>query len=157
MDTNSNNINKYQRTKILTASPEQLQLMLYDGAIRFCEQAREAINEKDIEKSYILMSKAEKIVMEMCNSMRDELAPETCSKMRALYLFCYERLVTANLKKDSKSLDEALDVLRHMRETWCLLMDKLAEEKAENQPVAVSISNSEEGNQEIGASVNFEG
>jgi flagellar protein FliS len=157
MDKNSSNINKYQKTKILTASPEQLQLMLYDGAIRFCEQAREAIKEKKIEESYTLISKAEKIVMEMSNSMRDELAPETCAKMRALYMFCYERLVNANLKKDTKSLDESLDILRHMRETWLLLMEKLFEEKADQQPVAIGASASNNENSEIGANINFEG
>jgi flagellar secretion chaperone FliS len=157
MDTKTSNINKYQKTKILTASPEQLQLMLYDGAIRFCEQAREAIQVKKIEESFILISKAEKIVMEMCNSMREELAPETCSKMKALYLFCYERLITANLKKEMKPLQEALDILRHMRETWLLLMEKLAGEKAENQPLPVPSSCESEGSPELGATVNFQG
>ena len=49
MDTKTSPINQYQKTKILTASPEQLQLMLYDGVIRFCEQARETIQAQKIE------------------------------------------------------------------------------------------------------------
>ena len=61
-------MNEYLKTKVLTASPEQLQLMLYDGAIRFCEQAREAIKNREIEKSYQSLSKAEKIVLEMCDT-----------------------------------------------------------------------------------------
>jgi len=121
--------NEYLKTKIMTASPEQLQLMLYDGAIRFCEQARPAIRGRDIEKSYSLLTRAENIIMEMMKSMRDDIAPETCAKMRSLYLFCYEKLVEANLKKDIEHLDDALKVLRHMRETWLLLMDKLHREK----------------------------
>ena len=113
----------------MTASPEQLQLMLYDGAVRFCEQAREAIKNKQIENSYKLLSKAENIVLELANSMRDEIAPQTCSKMRGLYMFCYDRLVTANMKRNVEPVDEALKILRHMRDTWQMVLDKLNEEK----------------------------
>ena len=128
MDHKTNTPNEYLKTKVMTASQEQLQLMLYDGAIRFCEQARNAIENKQIEQSYNLIIKAEKIVMEMCNSMRDEVAPETCANMRRLYIFCYEKLVDANLKKENKSLDDALQVLRHLRETWILVVEKAKKE-----------------------------
>lgn len=128
-NTSSNTTSKYFKTKVMTASPEELQLMLYDGAIRFCEQAREAIKDKQIEISYNLLTKAENILLEMASSMRDEIAPETCEKMRALYMFCYDRLVTANLKRQIPPVDEALKVLRHIRETWTMLLEKLKEEK----------------------------
>jgi flagellar secretion chaperone FliS len=127
-----NNTSEYLKTRVLTASPEQLQLMLYDGAIRFCEQARQAIQNKEIEKKFHLLTRAENIVLELCKSMREELAPETCSKMRALYLFCYEKLVMANMNKELEPLDDALKVLRHMRETWVMLMEKLRAERAAN-------------------------
>jgi len=156
MDTKTSPINQYQKTKILTASPEQLQLMLYDGVIRFYEQARETIQAQKIEESYLLLSKAEKIVLELCHSMREELAPDTCAKMKALYMFCYERLVNANLKKEIPPLEEALDILRHMRQTWLLLMEKLAEEKSENQPAPAAVGGYD-GSPELGATVNFQG
>ncbi len=126
-----NNSNEYLKTKVLTASPEQLQLMLYDGALRFCEQARQAIENHQVEESFNALSRAEKIVLELCNGMRDEIAPETCDNMRRLYVFCYERLVDANLNKAVAPLDEAVGVLRHMRKTWVLLMDKLKTERAD--------------------------
>ena len=132
--TKTKNSNAYLEAKVLTASPEQLQLMLYDGAIRFCEQARLAIQDNKIEESFNLITKAEKIIMEMLNSLRDEFAPETCANMRRLYVFCYDRLIDANLKKISKPLDEALDVLRPMRETWILLLEKINEEKTNPTP-----------------------
>jgi len=133
-----NNTSEYLKTRVLTASPEQLQLMLYDGAIRFCEQARQAIKNKEIEKKFHLLTRAENIVLELCKSMREELAPETCSKMRALYLFCYEKLVMANMNKDMEPLDEALKVLRHMRETWVMLMGQLRAERTANSPATES-------------------
>lgn len=124
------NSNAYLETRVMTASPEQLQLMLYDGAIRFCEQASEAIEAKAIEKSFTLINKAETIVMELSTSMKDEIAPETCANMRRLYLFCYDRLVQANLKREIAPLQEAVAVLHELRETWLLLMEKLDGERA---------------------------
>ena len=158
MNPNNTNTNEYLKTKVLTASPEQLQLMLYDGAIRFCEQARVAIENKQIEESYKSISKAEKIVMELCLSMKEDVAPDTCTNMRRLYMFCYDRLVHANMKKDLDALNESLDILRHIRKTWILLMEKLQEERS-SQPQAVAACQSTDDLQslEIGATINFEG
>ena len=167
MNPKTKNSSEYLKTKVLTASPEQLQLMLYDGAIRFCEQARHAICDQQIEQSFYLICRAENIIIELCNSMKVELAPETCANMRRLYLFCYDRLLRANLKKDLCALDEALRILRHLRETWTILMDKIKQEKFQNaadrpadNPSAYpshhqSLSSIQP--QEVGTSINFEG
>ena len=159
MNNPGTNSNAYLETKVLTASPEQLQLMLYDGAVRFCEQAKAAIGIGEVENSYLLITKAEKIVMELQGSMRDEIAPETCANMRRLYLFCYDRLVTANLKKDLKALDEAIDVLRDLRQTWLMLIEKLHEEQTEQAPKEMETIDriDEVLGQEVGATINFEG
>ena len=157
-----NNTSEYLKTRVLTASPEQLQLMLYDGAIRFCEQARQAIENKEIEKKFHLLTRAENIVLELCKSMREELAPDTCSKMRALYLFCYEKLVMANMNKDMEPLDDALKVLRHMRETWVMLMEKIHAERTANlhsvepEPPAASVSDNPL-EQPVGSTICLEG
>jgi len=132
------NTSEYLKTKVMTASPEQLQLMLYDGAIRFCEQARRSIEAKDIEGSYTALTKAENIVLELRNGLRDEVAPEICTKMRALYLYCYEQLVKANLKRQTPFVDDALKILQHLRETWVMVMDKVQNEKIQafaDQPI----------------------
>jgi len=148
------NSNAYLETRVMTASPEQLQLMLYDGAIRFCEQAREAIEANEIEQSFTLISKAETIVMELSTSMKDEIAPETCANIRRLYLFCYDRLVQANLKREVAPLQEAVTVLHELRETWLLLMEKLNGERegtgqAKLQDDAVA--------EHVGATISLEG
>ena len=158
MNPKNSNTNEYLKTKVLTASPEQLQLMLYDGAIRFCEQARVAIENQHIEESYNFISKAEKIVMELCLSMKEDIAPDTCTNMRRLYMFCYDRLVYANMKKDLDALNESLEILTHIRETWILLMEKLREERS-SQPQTVAACQSTDDLQslEIGATINFEG
>ncbi len=160
------NSKQYLKTKVLTASPEELQLMLYDGAIRFGEQARVAIENREIENSYNLIVRAENIILELTNSMKDEIAPETCANMRRLYVYCYEQLVEANVKKTIEPLHNALKVLRHLRETWILLMEKIKEERAAEQIESDPLEPTRDENhpdsddqlhQEIGATLNVEG
>jgi len=150
--------NNYLKTKVLTASAEELQLMLYDGAIRFCEQARQAIQGKEIEKSFHLLTRAENILLEMCSGMRDEIAPETCGNMRRLYVFCYERLVAANMKRRVEPIEESLQVLRHMRQTWILLMKKLKEEKAgDKKEISAAYDDMNQAMEEVGSKISLEG
>ncbi len=124
--SNTGNTNEYLKTKVMTASPEQLTMMLYDGVVRFSEQAREALINKDFETSYNLIVKAQNIVSEFLSTLKDDYSPEISSQMRGLYLFCYQRLVESNLKRDVEKLDDAIKILRHMRETWSLLLEKIA-------------------------------
>lgn len=122
--------NNYLRTKVLTATPEQLQMMLYDGAIRFAEQARVAIQEKNWEQTYNLISRVQKIVIEMSCSLKHDIYPELCGKLSSLYNYAYRKLVEANIEHKVESLDEALNVLRYQRDTWGMLLEKLGKEKA---------------------------
>lgn len=121
---------QYLRTKILTATPEQLQLMLYDGAIRFGEQARIALQQSNFEQSYNLISRVQKIITEMSCTLKHEVSPDLCGKLAALYNFAYKKLIEANIEHRIESLDEALDVLRYQRETWAMLLDQLGKQKA---------------------------
>jgi flagellar secretion chaperone FliS len=121
---------QYLKTQIMTASPEALQLMLWDGAIRFAEQGKDAILKKDIEGSYRLLMRSQKIIMEMVSSLRHDVHPELCKNLAALYTFIHRRLVDANVQKDVKAVDEAVELMRHQRQTWVMLMDKLSQERA---------------------------
>jgi len=127
---NAQAANNYIRTKVLTATPEQLQMMLYDGAVRFCEQARAALVEKNWEQSYNLISRAQKIVVELSCSLKRDVSPELCAKLAALYNFAYRKLIEANIEHRVESIDEALGVLRYQRETWAMLLDRLGKQKA---------------------------
>src|SRR6516162_7716114 len=80
---------QYLRTKVLTATPEQLQLMLYDGALRFGEQAKLALEQKKFEESYTLISRVQKIVAELMSSLKHDVFPELCAKLSALYNYAY--------------------------------------------------------------------
>jgi len=120
---------EYLRTKVLTASPEELHLMLYDGAIRFAEEGKAALLEGDMEKAYNSLVRAQNIVLEMSSGLNHSVDPDLCAKMSSLYNFIYRRLIDANLKHETSHIDDALKILNFQRETWVLLIEKLAEER----------------------------
>jgi flagellar protein FliS len=120
----------YLRATVLTATPEQLQLMLYDGAIRFGEQARIALEKNDLEESHELITRVQKILTELTCSLKHEVFPDLCSKLAGLYNFAYRKLIEANIDHKLEPLDEALNVLRFQRETWAQLLTNLTKQKA---------------------------
>jgi flagellar protein FliS len=129
--TDSTN-NPYLRDAVLTAPPEQLQMMLYDGAIRFATQGRDAIVGEDHQKAYDALTRAQKIMLELINGLREEVDPPLVKQVSSIYMFIYRKLVEANVNKDVAVLDDALKLLRYQRETWSLLLDKLRADQAES-------------------------
>src|SRR5689334_8248311 len=71
----------YLRTRVMTATPEQLQMMLYDGAIRFAEQAKAALVAEDYEKSYQAIARVQKIITELSCGLKHDVLPELCEKL----------------------------------------------------------------------------
>lgn len=119
--------NPYLRTKIMTAGPEELRLMLYEGAIRFCRQAREALPKQDFEGSYNGLMRAQKIVLELSTSLNHKIQPDLCDRLSALYTYIYRRLVDASTMRDLAAVDEAIRLLEFEKETWQLLMKQIAD------------------------------
>ncbi|HEV8291518.1 MAG TPA: flagellar export chaperone FliS [Tepidisphaeraceae bacterium] len=122
--------NQYLRTKVLTATPEQLQMMLFDGGLRFCEQARAALVAKNFEQSYDLISRVQKILLELSCSLKHDVLPDLCGKLAALYNYAYRKLIEANVRHDLASLDQAINILKYQRETWAMLLNQLGKQKA---------------------------
>ena len=117
--------NPYLRDAVLTATPEQLQLMLYDGAIRFATQGRDALLEKDYSKSFEKLTRAQQIISEMQAGLNYEVNRELCERVASIYNFLFRKLVDANVNHDAAAVDDALKVLRIERETWQILVDKV--------------------------------
>jgi flagellar protein FliS len=128
MNSSSNASKEYLKSAVMTASPEQLQLMLLDGAIRFTLRGREALEKNDIEGAFNGFERAQRIVLELNNGMRREVNPELVDQMAALYDFVYRRLIDANIQREVQGADDALRILRHQRETWVMLLEKLSSE-----------------------------
>ena len=120
----------YLRTRVMTATPEQLQLMLYDGAIRFCEQAKPGIDARNHELVFTNVTKAQNIIAEMLSSMKPQLYPELCDKLSAVYRYVYKRLIETTTEHKMESLQEAIDLLRFQRETWAIMLEQVSKEKA---------------------------
>jgi flagellar protein FliS len=114
----------YNNNKILTASPAELTLMLYDGAIKFTNIAIVAIEKKDIEKAHNNIVKTEHIIQEFQITL-DHKYP-VAKDFDAVYTYLLGRLREANRKKDSEILEEVLTHLRTMRDTWKEVMAKTA-------------------------------
>ena len=119
---------EYLKNSVMTASAEQLHLMLLDGAIRFALRGREAIEAGNIEAMFNALDRAQRIVLELSNGLRRDVNPELVDRMAALYAFIFRRLVDANMQRDTQGVDDAVRILRHQRETWAMLIEKLKKE-----------------------------
>lgn len=113
---NQDTINAYQRNAILTASPAELTLMLYDGAIKFCNIAIIGIEKKDMEKAHVNLKKAQDIITELRVTL-DRKYP-VWEDFDRVYDYIYRRLVDANMHKDVSEVEDALKYIREMRDTW---------------------------------------
>ncbi|MBS0192324.1 MAG: flagellar export chaperone FliS [Phycisphaerales bacterium] len=128
MTVSSHSANTYLRTRVLTASREELRLLLIEGAIKFAMQAREGLAARNFEQVFSGTENARNILVELITTIKDEPDPELAAKVRSLYTFFYIRLNEASFEKDASKFDEVIGLLEYERETWILLMQKLASE-----------------------------
>lgn len=111
-------VNQYQNNQILNASPEQILIMLYDGAIRFCRQAMQAMDNGDRKVQAEKISRSMAIVCEFANTLNHEVGGDIATDLDALYSFMTRELSNANVKNDRKSLETVENLLVGLRETW---------------------------------------
>lgn len=109
-------LQQYNNSKILTASPAELTLMLYEGAIKFCNIAIVGIEQKDIQKAHTNIVKAEKIIEHLRITL--DMKYPVAQDFERIYEYLDRRLVMANMKKDIEILEEVLTHLRSVRDTW---------------------------------------
>src|SRR5436305_6249762 len=103
--TQAGPVSEYLRSKVLAASPEELRLMLLEGAIKYCRQGRAGLERKDYEASFNGLSACRNIVMELVTTIRSDPNPDLAEKVRALYTYMYTLLVEGGHEKDLKKLD----------------------------------------------------
>ena len=125
MTTTSSNANVYKQQQILTASPEKLILMLYNGFLKFTNEAIVAIEDNNIEKAHNSCIRAQDIVCELMASL--DMDYEISKELLNLYEYVEFEIVEANLKKDKKHLENAKMVITNIREGWVEAM-KIARE-----------------------------
>ena len=112
----------YANNKIMTASKGELTLMLYEGAIKFCNIAIAAVEQRDIQKAHINIIKVERIIEEFQSTLNYKYP--VAKDFSNVYEYLQERLAQANIKKDKEILEEVLKHLRSMRDAWKEVMRK---------------------------------
>lgn len=110
----------YGTRKVETATPAELTLMLYEGAIKFCNIAMSAIEKKDYEKANTNIQKARRIVVELQTTLDHKY--KVAEDFDVIYGYIFRKLVQANVKKDTEILEEALVELRELRDAWKEIM-----------------------------------
>ena len=121
----------YTESTVMTASPEQLVVMLYDGAIRFLRQSAEAMRVGNREQSRNRMRRAEEVIDELNYSL-DTSQGEVAQNLRMIYLFSKRQLVRANIDGDAERIDAVSRMLADLRESWMTIAERAeaAEAKA---------------------------
>lgn len=122
---------QYNNSKILTASPAELTLMLYDGAIKFTNIAIAAIEANDANKAHMNIVKVQRII-DNFRSTLDKKYP-VWEDFDRIYVYLLQRLFEANVHKDKEILEEVLVHLRSMRDTWKEVMQNNAQQKVSSE------------------------
>ena len=113
---------QYQKNKVLTATPAEVTLMLYEGAIKFCNIAIMAIEQKDLEKAHVNIMKTQRIIEEFRNTLDRKYS--VAEDFDRIYVYVLRRLFEANIHKDKEILEEVNTHLRSLRDTWKEVMRK---------------------------------
>ena len=116
MAINNNPYAQYQNSRILTASPAELTLMLYEGAIKFGNIAIIGMQQKDIEKAHVNLKKVQRIVAEFRATL--DMKYPVAQDFDRIYVYLEQRMTEANLTKDPEIMEEVVKHLRSMRDTW---------------------------------------
>ena len=117
----------YKRQQVLTATPEALTLMLYNGCLKFMNEGMEALGKKDYETTNTALQKAQNIISEFRITLNMDY--EISHQLFPLYNYVYDRLVEGNLKSDLKQIEEAKTIITELRDAWVLAMKKARQEK----------------------------
>ena len=132
--------NQYLANTVLSASPEQLMLLLYDGAGRFLAQAIQAIEDGRIEQRTHGINKASAIVTEFAATLDRSQAPALADDLTALYAYMLQRMMQANLKNDAEPLVEVKGLLADLRATWAEAIEINRAEQHQGAGAAKSVA-----------------
>jgi len=131
---------QYLETKVMTATPWQLHLMVLDAAIRQATVAQAALESNDFERAHFALNSSRDCVNELISGLNPEQLPELIERLKALFAFAYRNLAEADLHHDAVRVGDALRILKLHRETWLALGEKLRQESAETSDGAEQTS-----------------
>ncbi len=134
-----NHAQEYRKNAVLGASPAQLVVMLYDGALRFIEGGRLAMRAKDLSRQNDALQRAQRIVTELLSTLDRAQGGEIATNLASLYGFVLDRLATANIEDREPPLDEAVKTLRELREAWAQIAATAPGSAAPSREVALAV------------------
>ena len=117
----------YKRQQVMTATPEALTLMLYNGALRFMKEGLEAMEAKEWERCNNSLQKAQKIILEFQATLKMEY--DISKQLMPLYAYVYNGLVEANMKSKPETVTECMDIIRELRDAWAQAMKTARQER----------------------------
>ena len=117
----------YKRQQVMTATPEALTLMLYNGALRFMKEGLEAMEAKEWERCNNALQKAQKIILEFQATLKMEY--DISKQLMPLYDYVYNGLVEANMKSKPEKVTECMDIIRELRDAWAQAMKTARQER----------------------------
>lgn len=120
---------QYNNSKVLSASPGELTLMLYDGMIRFCNLAEVAVEKKDISKAHANIMKMQRIIDYLRQTL--DMNYPVAEDFERMYIYLSQRMVEANMKKDLEILQEINGHLHAIRDNWKEVMHINREQKGQ--------------------------
>jgi flagellar secretion chaperone FliS len=116
--------NAYTEASVLTAPPERLVLMLYDGAIRFLKQGGAAMRQGERVMTRDRLRRAEAIIDELNVTLDMDRGGEISTRLRAIYLFSKRHLIQSMIDMDAQKIDEVVNLLGSLRESWDALAQR---------------------------------
>lgn len=117
----------YKRQQIMTATPEALTLMLYNGCLKFMSEGIEFMEKKDFEQANTALQKAQNIISEFRITL--DMQYDIAKQLMPLYNYTYDRLVEGNIKGDIRMLQESKDIITELRDAWAQAMKKARQEQ----------------------------
>lgn len=129
----SNGYAKYQQNQLQTASPSRLLIAAYDGAIRFCGNAAEEMKKGNLDNQNYQINRVIAIICELISALREDVDPTLVSRLKSLYAYVIEKLGYANIQQDMGALDEAVNILKELRETWVEAEKNIARSSARKE------------------------
>jgi len=108
----------YRESAVLSAQPEQLIVMLYDGARRFLGQAAIAMGDGQVELAHRKLRRTEDILLHLREVLDMEQGGEIATRLQSIYLFCQSYLLKARLDRDPAKIDKVSAMLGELRDAW---------------------------------------
>jgi len=127
-------IDEYLESKVTTATPVQLHLMVLDGALRHARMAETAMAQGKMAEARTALAEARRFTAELLSGLDAKRLPELVQNLKSLFVFVLRNLVKADLQRDTTLVSDSVTILQMHRETWLALADRITQTSAAQAP-----------------------